>query len=345
MKERLKEVDIIRFFVIISLVLYHCLAPYTGGWKFPDGLSSNQIYWWFGKFVYNGMLETFVFISGYVFANSLIRKNYQQALGDLVVSKIKRLWIPCIFWGIIYILIMSESQSDWSDIHLYYSLFNGVGHLWFLPMLFWCFIFEYFIIKSGHNSRVIALILFFVAILPYPTLPLRLHSSLYYLFFFHMGFVVKNIDINQFSRIKTRTIALMIIVYLILFITITMFLRKPELDMSNATSIIQKAEISAVTKIFRLFISLCAVAIYYVIGIRLVHVVNKKIYNKIYFISLNSMGIYLLQEIVIRIFYYKTNICLYLDYYSPWVVFMLSFALSLLLSYLMSKNKVTRCLC
>ena len=31
--ERLKEIDIIRTFVIILLVLYHALAPYCGGWK------------------------------------------------------------------------------------------------------------------------------------------------------------------------------------------------------------------------------------------------------------------------------------------------------------------------
>lgn len=30
--ERLKEIDIIRTFVIILLVLYHALAPYCGGW-------------------------------------------------------------------------------------------------------------------------------------------------------------------------------------------------------------------------------------------------------------------------------------------------------------------------
>ena len=34
--ERLKEIDIIRTFVIILLVLYHALAPYCGGWDMPS---------------------------------------------------------------------------------------------------------------------------------------------------------------------------------------------------------------------------------------------------------------------------------------------------------------------
>lgn len=64
--ERLKEIDIIRTFVIILLVLYHALAPYCGGWDMPSYAQPNEGFYWGGKLAYSGMLETFVLISGYV---------------------------------------------------------------------------------------------------------------------------------------------------------------------------------------------------------------------------------------------------------------------------------------
>ena len=44
--ERLKEIDIIRTFVIILLVLYHALAPYCGGWDMPSYAQPNEGFYW-----------------------------------------------------------------------------------------------------------------------------------------------------------------------------------------------------------------------------------------------------------------------------------------------------------
>lgn len=46
--ERLKEIDIIRTFVIILLVLYHALAPYCGGWDMPSYAQPNEGFYWGG---------------------------------------------------------------------------------------------------------------------------------------------------------------------------------------------------------------------------------------------------------------------------------------------------------
>ena len=50
--ERLKEIDIIRTFVIILLVLYHALAPYCGGWDMPSYAQPNEGFYWGGKLAY-----------------------------------------------------------------------------------------------------------------------------------------------------------------------------------------------------------------------------------------------------------------------------------------------------
>ena len=92
--ERLKEIDIIRTFVIILLVLYHALAPYCGGWDMPSYAQPNEGFYWGGKLAYSGMLETFVLISGYVFAFSLQKKVISFRL--LLAGKLKRLFVPCM---------------------------------------------------------------------------------------------------------------------------------------------------------------------------------------------------------------------------------------------------------
>ena len=138
--ERLKEIDIIRTFVIILLVLYHALAPYCGGWDMPSYAQPNEGFYWGGKLAYSGMLETFVLISGYVFAFSLQKKVISFRL--LLAGKLKRLLVPCMCWGIIMTLIFF-GPSKLLNLEHFWKIIGGYGHLWFLPMLFWCFLMEY----------------------------------------------------------------------------------------------------------------------------------------------------------------------------------------------------------
>lgn len=181
--ERLKEIDIIRTFVIILLVLYHALAPYCGGWDMPSYAQPNEGFYWGGKLAYSGMLETFVLISGYVFAFSLQKKVISFRL--LLAGKLKRLFVPCMCWGIIMTLIFF-GPSKLLNLEHFWKIIGGYGHLWFLPMLFWCFLMEYGI-QHCLKGRNLMLVLMIIAILPWPGIPFRFNQSLYYLLFFHLG--------------------------------------------------------------------------------------------------------------------------------------------------------------
>lgn len=345
MMKRLTEIDLIRCLVIIFVVLYHCLAPYCGGWPMPKGLSANTLYWWIGKAVYCGMLEAFVCISGYVYAFTSAKR--QMNIGNLVKNKIRRLIIPCIFWGIVFILILS-SDPNWGSYTTYYSLFNGVGHLWFLPMLFWCFILEYILNKFIKRPYIGLIMVGIVAILPYPTLPLRFNNSLYYLFFFNLGYVLysqKKRFKQILHKIKNRYIFFSLVVYLALFMYTTTLLEKPSLDISLSDSLLEKAGVASIRNILRLILSIMVFAIYYIVSLKISKTIPEKFFNMVYFISVNSFGIYLLQEIVIRLFYYKTDLPVVFGSFTPWIVFVLASTISTAISYALVRNKITRNLC
>ena len=65
-KELLKEVVVIRLFLLIALVLYHAFAPFSGAWS-PISDADILGYGCIAKLMYAFLLESFVFISGYVY--------------------------------------------------------------------------------------------------------------------------------------------------------------------------------------------------------------------------------------------------------------------------------------
>ena len=84
------------------------------------------------------MLETFVFISGYLFGFQ-VQKNGIGIIcfKNTILKKAKRLLLPCFFFGVIYYTVFYDLSKPVYEIS--YSIMCGTGHLWFLPMLFWCF--------------------------------------------------------------------------------------------------------------------------------------------------------------------------------------------------------------
>ena len=79
------------------------------------------------------MLESFVFISGYLVGYQVLIKKREL----IIMNKVTRLLVPSILFSLIYWLIFNYNGIVSETF--FYDLVNGVGHMWFLPMLFWCF--------------------------------------------------------------------------------------------------------------------------------------------------------------------------------------------------------------
>ena len=137
MKYNLSEVSFIRPLLIILVVLYHAFAPFAGTWREFAGFVPNEAYRYIANISYSSMLETFVFISGYVFSYQCLYLNKNYSLKQLCIKKGKRLLLPYLIFGFIYLLLFGDIGNK-GFYYVVSELLGGVGHLWFLMMLFWC---------------------------------------------------------------------------------------------------------------------------------------------------------------------------------------------------------------
>lgn len=137
------DVVVIRLALIILLVLYHSFCIYTGAWKVPyDSFHKIVGYDWIGMLSHQFRLQGMVFISGLLFGYNMTKKEKKELhFLPFILLKAKRILLPCLFFGLIYYLLFYDLSVGWTTI--VYRIMNGCGHLWFLPMIFWCFIITY----------------------------------------------------------------------------------------------------------------------------------------------------------------------------------------------------------
>ena len=193
MRNYLYEVVPIRLFLIVTLVFYHAFAIHSGAW---ESINSNQeipIYAILDKLSYACLLETFVFISGYILGNKVSKKHILSAQ-NVFLKKAKRLIIPSILFSFLYILLLGDDTQPL--LKILYRIINGAGHMWFLPMLYWCFVEIYILEKINIDIKYKVFLLFLLMPFSILSIPFRLGSSLYYLFFFYLGYCIKKYDYN-----------------------------------------------------------------------------------------------------------------------------------------------------
>lgn len=89
-KRHFLYIDIVRILLILLMVIYHSFCFYSGDWKMPLGAELIPLYSIFSILSYSFFLETFVFISGFLYA--IGKKNNVNYL-ILLKKKFKRLMI------------------------------------------------------------------------------------------------------------------------------------------------------------------------------------------------------------------------------------------------------------
>lgn len=330
---RLKEIDIIRCIVVLMVVLVHTAAPHTGAWPLPAELPGNMTLLYIGKLCYCGMLETFVFISGFLLGQKPLPSD-ASTKKRLIYNRFIRLYIPCIIFGIIAVAVINGYDQILSKSA---KIIQGIYHLWFLPVLLWCFVLEVLLVQ--RIKRFSLPILAILAILPYPGMPFNINTSLYYLFFFHLGYTVCKNKERVYMILNKRATILASLTFAIILLTVSFRYMNLVIEIGNAPAIISKAlTIMSLTTI-RFITSLPIIVIYIWVGIKLG---ESMIYKFALFIAKYSLGIYIFQEIIIRILYYKLHIFILFPGTYALLIFIMTIIISLLITILLSQNKYTK---
>lgn len=337
-KKYLTEILIMRPVIIVMLVLYHSFAFYNGSWDNP-GVSPNDTYEWISHYSYACLLEAFTFVSGYVWYHQIQKK---RSFINTVKNKFKRLILPALFWGCIYYLLFSYPDSH-SMVQMVKRTIIGIGHLWYLPMLFWIFILSYFIEQIRWKLGIKVIFLLLTALIPLPLIPFQISKSIYYLFFFYLGAYV-------YEKLKDYTWKpfpiLMITIFAVSMVYITHeYVYKDIIDglIGNGTGVVVTIWNGG------LFVR-TATVIYALGGVLLLYSLSRTCSmlfadfianhnSTIVYVNSLCMGIYIYQEFILKLMYYKTEFVNSIPIMLlPWIAFMVTLFLSAILTALTIKS-------
>ena len=338
----LEDVAIIRPILIVQLVFYHAFAIYSGAWKPIGGLPEVPIYWWLDKLSYAFMLETFVFVSGYVFGFQVrTMGEYKLNAKNLFYGKFRRLMIPSIIFSLLYNILFRDILTQ-SVNKTFYDVIAGTGHMWFLPMLFFCFVFIWAIEKLKLKTKLTFLILFVSYFLSFIPLPFHMGHTLHFMIFFYAGYIIQKKDVN-IKRFYTQSNAtLLVAAFIILFPLLTLFVKNSDVLLGTNNMIVMK--------LIRILLCDMSKLLYSSIGLAML-VVLVGIYVKrrnpvgVCLIGIGNlcMGVYLFQQFILKSLYDYTSLpTLIGSYWLPWVGFLIALLGSLLLTWLSHQTKLGR---
>lgn len=188
----------LRLMALILVIIGHCTNQYRGNWVFVSNQTSN-IYKWMSLYVNSIHMQIFVFISGSVYAYCKIKKKYYGNYISLVSDKFKRLIIPYVFVGVLFMIPIGMkvgiSAYDNGFMNSMKNLLLGYssGHLWFLMMLFILFLIYYWaekiLIKVSPIISILALLLIQMISVKVPSI-FFINRAIDYMLFFHLGCLV-----------------------------------------------------------------------------------------------------------------------------------------------------------
>lgn len=288
---------------------------------------------------YSFMLEAFVFISGYLFGYQISKRGLK--FDKIIYGKFQRLIVPSIIFSIIYLLIFSPS-TFYTYKHLINSVISGAGHMWFLPMLFWCFLFTIIIERLHMPTIPIGIIIVISSSVLSINLPFRISNAIYYMIFFWGGYIIMRNNINYTRIVSPKYIVLFFIVYCITF-GISLIASSSIFNYCNTHDIVWLGNIYV--KVIRLIYSSCGLFACFLLFKYLVDIKQLKIPQILLSISKYCFGIYLLQQFLLKYFYYHTNLPDEIGVVIlPWGAFFITLGLCLVSTHYILKTRIGRLL-
>ncbi len=284
-------------------------------------------------------IQALIFISGYLLGYTSKRKNDALQFKSCVVKKVKRLLLPSIVFSILYFMLFYDSTGPL--LNTGYSILNGCGHMWFLPMLFWCFVGVWLTEEYRVNPLLTLIVALGLSILPCPTLPFRINSTFTYFIYFYVGFGLQR---GYFDFLKPRKTLIPILVlsgiYVVFFYLFVILNWK--CNIGGVNSIFMKVISLSFTKTISAIMSLSGLfaafysAHFFVIG-------KYKLPDWMIKVSTYCYGVYICQQFILQYIYYHTPLAAIVGVTAlPWIALIITLFASLFITHLMLRTKTGR---
>lgn len=332
-KIRLDEVTLMRCVLAILIVFIHAFTCYNHSWRAPEGFVDIPAYKWLARTSCAFTLEAFVFISGYLFAFQRITLDRKTTFWVLVANKLKRLLLPSIIFSTAYFAVFYQYKGLGN---LIYSIVNGCGHMWFLPMLFWCFIGGWLLeqVKVKDVWKLIFLVC--LNLFELISLPLQLRGAAAYMVYFYAGVVVYKHKVAIKAVITPKRLLLRWALFAVVFAVL-----RPMRDVLASSG-----DVSKLVKLAMLVGDNACQLVYASLGVMVFYCTvvyyTQRHQLKPFTIKLAAccFGIYLFQQFVLQLLYYKASFPVLVGpYWLPWCGFVIAVVVSYLLSALLLKTR------
>ena len=335
---RLLNIDWLRPIAVILIVVNHVFAIYSGVWEAPwSGINYDvDVYKWIQRIAICCSLQLFTFISGYIYGSQISNKG-TLGLKQLAQKKAKRLLYPYFLFGTLYYLIIS-SKGHVNFIDLFSALANGMGHLWFLPTLFLCFILHWVFYKMElflkcklYNKQIATIIIMTMLFCTYIGSSIMpkifcIKSAFMYLIFFYIGQ-------KSYGKITLKPSALLFsaIAYICLFV---IYYSIKDIESITIPYFINK--------IIDFLTRLCGIYFFFILSLNAVK--SKKCLSKFYKqLTSLSFGIYIYHQFIILYIYERTIIPeLCGVYWTPFICLTITMIVSYILSTLSQKIPIIK---
>lgn len=340
----LYEVSIIRPLIIFLLVVLHCFAPTVGAWPAPEGIGAISLYYWLCQLIQGFRIETIALIAGYVFCFQSIVLGRKYSFGNFVWKKFKRLIVPCLVFSGLYYFMFIYEQATFSFTDFLLTILSGADHLWFLPMLFWCFMFIWVIDRYQISSWWLFVVLCVASIYPLPVyIPLGIHRLPHFLFYVYLGYILYKYKDYIISRwLKWRNIAVLWLLYIAIVVVYVMFIL-PNVDNSEQVSWSLKFLWYGLKGVSNLLSSCSGIMALYLTVMMFVNSPSYQPAQWVLELSKVCYGVYIFHQFILMWLYYHTNSPIYLgSWLLPWVGLVISLVGAYLLTRLFLRTRAGR---
>lgn len=198
--KRLYNIELLRVVCVVIVIFFHTVGRYSTTTlptlPIPDTFL-NAIIW--------AAVSLLLFISGFLFGRQ-IRANRYKSYAEMLRLKCVHIMIP--YFVVATLLMLTGAGFDFIEL-----LHGGFWHLWFLPMLFCCFVVYYPIIRllqsSNWQGRFVEMALLAVS---YAVAFIEIEPSRAFLgydnmlrwgFFFVLGIIIAN-HLDIFDRLFSK---------------------------------------------------------------------------------------------------------------------------------------------
>lgn len=340
-KKLLYEVSIIRPTIIFLLLVVHAFLNIAnwGGVYFND-YQPVVAYQWFGWLISGFRIETIALVAGYVFAYQSLDLNRSYKFWPFVWKKFKRLIIPMLFFGVIYYFCFIYSSEEFSTGNFLIQLFSGCGHLWFLPMLFWCFIAIWIIDHYKLSSWLTLLVFAGISIIPMPSLPLGLSRLPHFVFFVYAGYFLWTKRDWLFGHcLNYKWICPLWILYIVFVVVRRVWLPETTSEMT----VVQKIAVYGVSGTIKLLMSCFGIMALYLSVCKTTTKEGFRPKPWVIAASDHCYGVYVYHQfILIWLYFYTPFVSMCPRLLVPWIGLLVTFGVSLLLTILSLKTKLGR---